>query len=477
MGESAKRAVESLVRTLGRGKVVSDPEIVSLYSREASGLMGEAWAVVFPEDAGDVGAVLSIAYRHEVPVYPQGSATSLSGSSVPSGGIIVSLDRMRRIREVSILDSLAVVEPGLRLGDLNMELSRHGYMFPVDPGSVSVATVGGAINSGAGGMRGAKYGTMRDWVLGLKLAVPDAEGSILEIGCRTLKCRQGYDLTRLVVGSEGTLGIVVEANLRITPMPEAVVYGLGFYKSLEGVVDALKAIKEAGVQPLIAEFMDQESATISSRRLGSPIRPEGHLFLVGVDANREASQRMASWIRSVLESSGAAKVTIAGSQAEAESLGLLEVRRGFFAASIEAFRRRLGRRDVMVYIEDIAVPPSRIPEVYEQITSEARKRGLHVVVGGHIGDGNLHPTVGFNPEDPRSRSMVEEWYSKVMEIAVKSGGTISAEHGIGVLKKKGLQMELEARGSRKLAEIMTAIKRAFDPKGLMNPSKVIELGT
>ncbi|MEB3859693.1 MAG: FAD-binding protein [Desulfurococcales archaeon] len=473
MADRLSRGLESLERVLGRGKVYREPEIVSLYSREASGLRGESWAVVFPEGERDVSSILSLAFKYEIPVYPQGSATSLSGSSVPSGGIVVSLERMNRVREVSVLDSIAVAEPGVRLGDLNLALSRLGYMFPVDPGSVSAATVGGAINSGAGGMRGAKYGTMRDWVLGLKLAIADERGSVLRIGCRTLKCRQGYDLTRLIVGSEGTLGIVVEANLRIAPAPETVVYAAGFYDSLEPIVEALRILKEQGTQPLVAEFMDQETASISASRVGSPLKPLGHMLLLGVEATRESASRVAEELESALESSGARGVVVAEDSSVEGEMKLLEVRRGFFAASIEALRRRLGKRDIMVYIEDIAVPPSRLPQVYEEILGEARERGLHVVTGGHIGDGNLHPTIGFDPGDPRERARVEEWYTRVMEIAVRNGGTVSAEHGIGTLKKRGLLMELEYRGSEKLAEIMEAIKRAFDPKKLLNPSKVL----
>ncbi|MCE4624710.1 MAG: FAD-binding oxidoreductase, partial [Desulfurococcales archaeon] len=179
MASDARRCIKKISGKL-RGRVETDQSIVSLYIREPSGLEGEAYAVVFPESEGDVSVVLRECYRHETPVYPQGSATSLSGNAVPGGGVVLSMERMRRIREVSVVDSLAVVEPGVRIDDLNMALQGEGYMFPVDPASSAVATVGGAINNGAGGLRGAKYGTMRDWVLGLRLGLADGDGTIIE---------------------------------------------------------------------------------------------------------------------------------------------------------------------------------------------------------------------------------------------------------------------------------------------------------
>lgn len=467
-------AAEDLARILGRDKVVAEEAIVRLYSREPSGLAaGELpEAVVFPESAGDASRLMAYAYRHGVRVYPQGSTTSLSGSSVPEGGVVVSMERMDSVREVSVVDSIAVAEAGVRIDELNALLAGRGYMFPVDPASASVATVGGAVNSGAGGMRGAKYGTMRDWVLGLQVVLADRDGTVMRVGCRTVKCRQGYDLVRLIVGSEGTLALVTEAVLRITPLPENVVTALAFFPGLGELAGAAVAVKEAGVQPYIMEFMDEETTRAAAEFTGAGFEAEGAMLLVSVDVNREATERAARWLSETMRRAGAASVYTARSMGEAEEKGLFAVRRAFLPAQGYVAERR-GMRRHMVYIEDVAVPPSRLVEAVEEISRLGDEYGLLHFMGGHIGDGNLHPSVVFDPSSPGEAERVEEWFLEVMKVAIRLGGTVSSEHGIGTLKKKGLEMELEALGAGKALGIMAEIKRAFDPKGILNPGKVV----
>lgn len=472
---SRRKLVEKLSKLLGPGKVFSDEAVVRLYAREPSGLSSKELplAVVFPETTGDVSRLAGFAYRHEVKLFPQGSTTSLSGSAVPlDEGVVVSFERMNRIKEISVVDSIVVVEPGVRIEELNLELAGHGYMFPVDPASMSVATIGGAINSGAGGMRGAKYGTMRDWVLGLELVLPDEKGSVIRVGCRTVKCRQGYDLTRLVVGSEGTLGLVTEAILRITPLPEAVVTVLAFYDRLEDLAETVVDIKASGVQPYIMEFMDKRTVSAAVEFSKPPFRAEGHMLLVSIDANREAVNRFAEWLRGVVSKHGASYVYLARSLGEAEEKKLFQVRRSLFPAQVYLSKHRLGIENPMVLIEDIAVPPSRLVEAVKAIRELEEKYGFYTLLGGHIGDGNLHPAVGFDPANREQAKRVEEWAMDVMRVAVELGGTVSSEHGIGLLKKKGLEMELEALGSLKALELMRAIKRVFDPKNILNPGKI-----
>jgi len=469
-----KDVVSGLKRILGGDKVVDDEHIMRLYAREPSGLEGSVIAVVFPESVEDVSKIVRYAYDREVYLYPQGSSTDLVGGAYPERpGVIVSMERMRRIINVSILDSIVDVEPGVRLWDLNVELAKHGYMFPIDPGSVKVATVGGAINTGAGGMRGARYGTMRDWVLGLTVVLPDRDGTILRLGCRTLKCRQGYDLTRLIVGSEGTLAIVVEATLKITPLPENVVVALAFFPSLDDLVSAVIDIKERGMDTLLMEFMDRDSAMLASKATKSDIVPTGDMLLVGVPVNVEAAERVLGELTGIMRSNGATDVYTARSMAEAEERKLLEIRRNLFTAqALLAFEESQGRK-IILFMEDIAVPPSRLPEAVKGIKRLEEKYGLKTVLGGHIGDGNLHPTVGFPADDEEARERALKWYQDVMRLALDLGGTVSAEHGIGTLKKKALEEELERLGSGKALEIMRGIKRVFDPKGILNPGKVV----
>lgn len=466
-------AIRKLVRRLGPRKVSTDQALVALYAREPSGLQGRAWAVVFPESEDDVRVIARTAYETDTPIYPQGSATSLSGNAVPENGIVVSFERMNRILEVNIIDGNVVVEPGVRLDDLNAVLEREGYMFPVDPASSAVATVGGAINNGAGGLRGAKYGTMREWVLGVNIVLADSEGTLLRLGCRTVKCRQGYDLTRLIVGSEGTLGLVTRAILRIAPLPEDTVYALAFFPDLDSLMGAFTALRRSRINPFMLEFMDSKTVEYASRHLDLPYTPKGDMLLVGVEVNREAAERVLKDLEKLLADHGAERIITAHGVEEARRKHLFTVRKNLFAgqAGLTLDRAGPGRR-IRVMIEDIVVPPSRVPEAVKRIRELESKYGLTVFLGGHIGDGNLHPAVGIveGVDDPQ---IVEEWFKDVMRIAVQLGGTVSAEHGIGLLKKEGLRYDLESRGSLKALSLMAEIKRAFDPKGLLNPGKLV----
>jgi FAD/FMN-containing dehydrogenases len=468
-----KAFIEELKRALGAPKVVTDPAIVSLYSREPTGLSSETLAVAFPDSASDVSKVLSLAYKYEVPVYPQGSTTDLSGGALPEGGVVVSFERMNKVLNVSVLDSTADVEAGVRLGDLNVELSRYNYMFPVDPGSVSISTVGGAVNAGAGGLRGAKYGTMRDWVLGLTIVLPDEKGSIVRVGCRTSKCRQGYDLVRLIVGSEGTLAVVTEATLKITPLPEATVVSLAFFPTLEGFYEAYREIKSSGVQPLMMEFMDSETVEIARRTVDVGFKAEGNMFLVAVDCNIEAVPRIERWLEDVMRRSGAKAIYTAKSMEEAEEMKLIALRRNLFASQIAMTSKLYPGRQVVVHPEDIAVPPSRLLEAIRAIRAVSEEMGLKVSIGGHVGDGNIHPAVGYPLDDEAARRRVYEWYREIARISLKLGGTVSAEHGVGIIKKDLLRMELEYIGGLKALELMRSIKRVFDPKNILNPGKVV----
>lgn len=473
-GSRAKLS-SSLKKLLGSSKVIDDEAIVRLYAREPSGVEASETpiAVVFPESVSDVSRLLAFAYKNDIKVFPQGSTTSLSGSAAPlEEGIVLSMERMSRIGEISVIDSYAIAEAGVRIDELNLVLAKHGYMFPVDPASSSVATIGGAVNSGAGGMRGAKYGTMRDWVLGLRIVLADENGTAMWIGCRTVKCRQGYDLVRLIVGSEGTLAVVTEAILRITPLPENIVTVLAFFPRLEDLASTVIEIKKAGVQPYIMEFLDEKTVKATIEFTKTSIPAEGNMLLVSVDVNREATDRVLEWLKDLMKENGAESVYAARSLEEAEEKKLFEIRRSLFPAQNYLARVKLGIENPMIYIEDIAVPPSRLVEAVEGLRSLEEKYGLYMLMGGHIGDGNLHPAVGFDPTDKVMARKVEEWYMDVMRLAIELGGTVSSEHGIGTLKKKGLAMELERLGSTKALELMKGIKKVFDPKGILNPGKI-----
>ncbi|AEA11925.1 D-lactate dehydrogenase [Thermoproteus uzoniensis 768-20] len=438
-------------------RFIDDPAFLSLYSREAS--FEEASAkplgVVFPTSEEEVLWLVRWAYETETPIFSQGSATSLSGNTVVTRpGIVVSFERMNKIVEVNPTDSYAVVQPGLRLEELNVELSRYGVFFPVDPGSVRSATVGGAIANGAGGMRGAKYGTMRDWVLGLRAVT--GRGDLLEMGCRTLKCRNGYDLVRLFVGSEGTLGLVTEAVLRIAPMPESAAAVLAYYDSLETLVEDVVRVRSARIWPLFAEFL----GPAESKEVGLE---ERYTLFLGVDVNRGAERDMLGRLRGIVR--GAVAEEAVGLD---RSMELLEPRRKLFSAQVALMQRQLGSEGLLI-IEDIVVPVSKLPEAVRRVVELANRMEIPLSLGGHVGDGNLHPTTWFRKGDLEGARRAKAFIEGIGKIAIGLGGSVSAEHGIGTLKRDLLKMELTPTA----IEYMKALKSVFDPKGILNPGKIL----
>ncbi|AFZ70030.1 FAD/FMN-dependent dehydrogenase [Caldisphaera lagunensis DSM 15908] len=467
--------INEVTSSIGKNKIITDNLILKLYSKEPSGLMGNISAVIFPESKEDVSKILSIAYKYEVNIYPQGSSSSLSGNAVPlRDGVIVSFERMNKIKDLSITDNIVIAEPGVRIDELNLFLEKYNYMFPIDPASQSVATIGGAINNGAGGLKGAKYGTMKDWVNGMEIALPDEKGTRLFVGCMTVKCRKGYDLARLIIGSEGTLALVTEAVLRITPIPESIVTSLALFDNLDDLLNSFIEIKSIGMQPYIAEFMDSKTVEVASKGVDINFEPKGNMLLLSIDTNKESTERMKKFLEDTLKKHNANKIITSLSQQEAEELGLFKIRRNLFAAQVSMGYSLYGNgKKLQVFIEDIVVPPSKIKLAINKIREVSENYGLFVSIGGHIGDGNIHPSVVYDVTDENMKTKVVSWYKDVMKIALDLNGSVSAEHGIGLLKKDGLIMEMTHYNSLKEIDIMKSIKSLFDPKGILNPGKVL----
>jgi len=450
----------ALRRILGES-FVDDPLVASLYVRDASPIVGrEVVGVAFPKDVEELRRLVRYAYRHDLKLYPQGSATSLSGNPVPTEpGVVVSFERMCRIIEVNTVDGYVIVEPGVRMEELNAELFRLGYFFPIDPASQRSSTIGGAINNGAGGMRGAKYGVIRDWVLGLELVLPDEDASVVNIGCRTLKCRQGYDLVRLIVGSEGTLALVTKAVLRITPLPESVVGVTAQFDDVHKLANAVVETRGRRLVPLFSEFLDDRTSEVVG--LG-----RRHTLFIGVEIAPEASGRVLKVLEEVIVANGGELLQRAVGWEEVDKM--LEPRRKLNPVSVSIAQRELGN-DYYIFSEDVAVPLSKIGEAVRRIRRAAEDLGLPLVIGGHVGDGNLHPRFWVK------RSEVDRaWrmFNAIVSISIELGGTISGEHGIGLMKREGLRAELEKIGGAKALELMKMIKRVFDPKNILNPGKI-----
>jgi len=322
-------------------------------------------------------------------------------------------------------------------------------------------------------MMGLRYGTMKDAVLGLEVVLPDEKGTVLRLGGRTTKYRAGYDLIRLIVGSEGTLAVVTEATLKIVPIPENIVSIAAFFPSLDDLVNAVVELKRRGINLYIAEFLD--SQTVDAAKVMKPrIQGEGNLLIISVDIAREAADRMLLMLEEIMKENNASAVFKASSMKEAEEMGIFDMRRGFYPASIKiaAERRRDVERRSIFFIEDISVPPSRLAECVKRIRDLAEKHNVNITLGGHIGDGNLHPNVWFEEGDEEGKRRALEFLDELMKLAIELDGTISSEHGIGTTKKEFLLMEMERKEGLKALEIMKEIKRAFDPKGILNPGKL-----
>jgi glycolate oxidase len=451
--------LRQLAEAVGGERTVTDPDRVHDYCRDEHSYVtpGRPCAVVLAESPADVQAAVRWAAEHRVPVIPRGAGTGIVGGTATTDGcLVVSLARMTAIKELGAQDEIAVVEPGVINADLDRAARAHGLMYAPDPSSYETCTIGGNLATNAGGLRCVKYGVTRDSVLGLEAVL--ADGSLIRTGRRTVKGVTGYDLTGLLVGSEGTLGIITSATLRLRPAPKHPPVTVA--AEFAGVLDAAEAvwaIVRANLGPSLLELMDR--ATLEAldewRHIG--LDPKTGAMLLcqadGPDA-AAAAQAMAGFC----EANGASVVAV--SDDEAEAAQLLDVRRMAFSA-IE--------RQGACLIEDVCVPRSKLPEMFAAVERVAASYGLSVPTVAHAGDGNLHPVFVFDrglPEIPRA---VWDAAEEVFRAALDLGGTLTGEHGVGTLKRRWLAEEL---GDETMAAQL-AIKNALDPLGILNPGKAI----
>ncbi len=414
---------------------------------------GTPLAVVHAASVADVQATLRIATETGTPVVPRGAGTGLAGAAnTGAGEIALSLRAMDRILEVRPDDLLAVVEPGILNADLNRALAPHGGWWAPDPASREIATVGGNIATGAGGLLCAKYGVVRDAVLGLDVVL--ADGRLMHLGHRSVKGVTGYDLTSLMIGSEGTLGVVVGATLKL----RRAVAGeqcsvVAMFPNVRAAAAASAAVTAAGVAPAIMELMDAASLAAVHDLLGLAAPAPGAAQLT-IQTDGVAARDEAAAIAAVLEASGGA-VTLSDDPVEGERL--LRIRRSMHPAM-----ERLGT----TLIEDVSVPRSALPDMFDEIARIERAYGLVIPAVAHAGDGNLHPNFVF--EGPEVPEVVWDAASDLFRSALRLGGTLTGEHGIGVLKRRWLADEL----GEDQWDLQRRIKAVFDPAGILNPGKV-----
>ncbi len=452
------RIVSRLIKIAGKEKVFSSPEDLFCYSYDGTFLSVVPGVVVRPASTREVAAILSLASAEGVPVVPRGAGTGLSGGAVPvEGSIVLDLTAMDRILEIDTADMLAVVEPGVVTARLHRAAEEKGLFYPPDPSSSSVSTIGGNIAECAGGPRGLKYGVTRDYVLGLEVVL--AGGEVVMCGGRTVKNSSGYDLTGLFVGSEGTLGVVTRAVLRLIPKPEARQTLRADFKAIEQAAEAITAVLGAGVVPSALELMDDVTIRCVENYLhtGLPLDVEA-ILLIEVDGPEAALAEQAGLIAALCEEHGAVRVRVA--QTEEEETELWRARKAVSPAVVQVKPTKIS--------EDATVPRSQVPALIRAIKEIARRYRLTIAIFGHAGDGNLHPNLLVDKGDPDEMARAEEAIKEIFQTALSLGGTLSGEHGVGLLKAPFMELEFGPRG----VAAMKKIKESLDPFGILNPGKI-----
>jgi len=455
MDQAIKQALSEIVGPENFTSALID---LVAYSSDSSDHRHRPEAAVWPRNREQVCRILALASRHHFPVTPRGAGTSLSGAAVPAqGGLVLDLARMNQIVKISIEDRLAVVQPGVIYAALEAALAPRGFFFPPDPASGKVCTLGGNVATNAGGIRGAKYGVTRDYVLGLEVVL--ADGRLLRTGSACMKSVSGYDLTRLFVGSEGTLGVITEITLKINPRPTAFQTSLASFGRLEDAGQSVTDIMHSGIIPSVLEVLDDNTIRVLRQRAGLDLPEVMAMLLVETDAytEAEASFQMARVIE-VFKKNGALDIQMAGSAAEAEKLWRVRKSIGSVAAQLRTNN----------VSEDVAVPMSQVPALLTGISRIVRRYDLPFVIFGHAGDGNLHPRIMYDRSDPDQVRRLEEAVGQIFKLTCDLGGTLTGEHGIGLAKAPYMALE----HNRVALEIMGSLKRLFDPRNILNPGKM-----
>ncbi|HTO98651.1 MAG TPA: FAD-linked oxidase C-terminal domain-containing protein [Myxococcales bacterium] len=446
------KALAEELRALGLLVAPIDP-----YSRDESGC-GDypPQAAVLARDAGEVQKVLAYSRERKVPVVPRGAGSGKSGGALAErGGIVLSLEKLDRIVEVSRADMVCVVEPGVILEKLQAAVEAEGLFYPPDPNSQALCSIGGNLAHNAGGPRALKYGVTRDYVLGVQAVLPT--GELIRTGHRSWKGVAGYDLTQLLVGSEGTLAVIVQATLKLIPLPRAVATLLAFFPDEDKAALAVQKIFAAGLLPRACELLDGETMRAVSPR--APFQfPEGvgGALIVEHDGHGESALEELARSGELCEEAGAQEVVAA--QDEAQRRRIWETRRMISVALTALKPHKIS--------EDVAVPRGRLIELIGRVRQIGERNGLLTACYGHAGDGNLHVNLLFGTAEERARGQaaVEE----VLQAAIDLGGTITGEHGVGLAKRAFLAREQ----SREVIALQQRLKKAFDPDDLLNPGKI-----
>lgn len=451
------QALIAIDRGLGSGSVITDADVLRAFSideSETTPRMPDA--AVRVRSSADVACVMRAASAHAVPVTPRGGGTGRTGGSVPvAGGIVLSFDRMAGVKDIERDNLIVVVEPGLITGKLHEAVEAEGLFYAPDPNSLTGCVLGGNVAENAGGPRTLRYGPTRDWVLGLEMVT--AEGQILRLGKRTPKGVTGYDLTSLVVGSEGTLGVVTEVTLKLVPKPEAVATLLALLPDLPSAGRAITTILRGGLLPRCLELLDEQTLAVVRPDAALPLDARARaLLLLELDGDAGALDAQTERAGNALLEAGAFDVLVARHGGERDRL---------WSARRELTRslRKLAKFKLS---EDVVVPRNRIPDLIDACARISEANGIVMPSYGHAGDGNIH--VNFLWNDASERPRVDRAIEALFRETIALGGTLSGEHGIGVLKAPFLPLEQ----SPELIALQERVKAVFDPKGILNPGKI-----
>ncbi|MFO7714548.1 FAD-binding oxidoreductase [Desulfosarcina sp.] len=450
-------ARNQFMQLLGEAHYLESVEDRLTYAYDASGGRCLPEAVICPQHATQVSQILSVADTYRIPVVPRGAGSGLTGGSVPlAGGVVMAMHRLNRIIAVDTDNLQAIVEPGVITAKLHAAVEARGLFYPPDPASMAFCTIGGNIAENAGGMRAVKYGVTKDFVMGLEVVL--ASGEIIHTGSRCVKDVVGYDLTRLFVGSEGTLGVITRAILKLLPLPEAKQTLMAAFAAIDPAAQTVAAIIKNGIIPATLEFMDNHCirALAQYQDAGLPA-DAGAVLLIEVDGKPSQIEADLKRVQTVCQANGAIDVQVAGEKAGQDALW--RSRRSIHAA-LTHLRPKWEE-------EDIAVPIARIPEMVRQLEAIGRERDVLIVSFGHAGDGNIHVNIANRNASapPENLSQARE---AILRATIALEGRIAAEHGIGLVKRNQIGWNLDER----TLALMQRIKGLLDPNGILNPGKM-----
>jgi glycolate oxidase len=453
-----ERMKQELIKIVGEENYTERLIDMVSYSYDASEHFHRPSCGVWPETAEQVSEIMRLANREGIPVIPRGSGTGLSGMAIPAkGGIVLDLSHMNKILKISIEDRLAVVQPGVIYETLERALSPYGFFFPPDPASGKVCTLGGNVATNAGGVKGAKYGTTRDYVLGLQVVLPD--GRIMRTGSKAIKSVSGYDLTRLFVGSEGTLGVVTEIMLKINPKPTAASTALATFDNLEDAGHAVIEIMHSGILPSVLEILGRETLMAINQNTDLNLPEVDAMLLAETDGYTvEETRYQMGKVLEIFRKNHAGEVKEAKSETEVTELW--KARKSAYAV--------LARIKTHFVLEDVTVPIGKVVEMLRGVNEIAEKYNLQIATFGHAGDGNLHPQILYDGYDADQVRRMEAASEELFKLAVSLEGTLTGEHGIGLSKAPYMTLEHDPVAM----DVMRSLKKLFDPKNILNPGKM-----